>query len=75
MADWLERVRAGEEIIITERGNPVARLSPAGRPAGLQRLIDEGLVTLPKRPRRPSKDHATVMPKGSVTDLFLEENR
>ena len=75
MAEWLDRVRSGEEFVITERGVPVARVSPAGRSAGLQRLIDEGLVTPPKRPKRPSNAYPTVTPKGSVTDLFLEENR
>ena len=30
----LDEVRKGREIVITERGRPVARLVPPGRPAG-----------------------------------------
>jgi prevent-host-death family protein len=42
---WLQRVRAGERLVITDRGVPVAELGPP-RPARsqLQRWIDEGLV-------------------------------
>ena len=30
----LDEVRMGREVVITERGRPVARLVPAGRPRG-----------------------------------------
>jgi prevent-host-death family protein len=43
------RAAAGEEIVITDRGRPVARIVPL-RPRGLQALIDEGLVTPARRP-------------------------
>ncbi len=33
LAKLLERVRQGEEIIITESGRPVARLSPVDQPS------------------------------------------
>lgn len=43
----LERVSAGEEIVITRRGEEVARLVPARR-AGVRRLgIDRGRYTVP----------------------------
>jgi prevent-host-death family protein len=32
LSDLLNRVEAGEEIIITRHGRPVARVSPAERP-------------------------------------------
>ena len=43
------RAVAGEEVVITDRGRPVARLVPI-REGGLQALIDEGLVTPARRP-------------------------
>lgn len=43
------RAAAGEEVVITDRGRPVARLVPI-RDGGLQALIDEGLVTPARRP-------------------------
>jgi prevent-host-death family protein len=40
------RVVAGEEVVITDRGRPVARIVPLEpRRRGLQELIDEGLLT------------------------------
>lgn len=43
----LERVTAGEEIVITRRGEEVARLVPA-HPAGGRRLgIDRGRYVVP----------------------------
>lgn len=45
LADLLDRVQRGEQIIITRHGKPVARLVPEGRPdeaaarAALERLF------------------------------------
>ncbi|MGH9896143.1 MAG: type II toxin-antitoxin system Phd/YefM family antitoxin [bacterium] len=41
---WLARVRAGESFIVTDRGRPVARLSPLGEPVGYERLLTEGRI-------------------------------
>jgi prevent-host-death family protein len=43
----LELVTAGEEIVITRRGEEVARLVPAGRGAGRELGIDRGRYTVP----------------------------
>jgi prevent-host-death family protein len=43
----LELVTAGEEIVITRRGEEVARLVPAGRGGGRQLGIDRGTYTVP----------------------------
>ena len=43
----LERVAAGEEIVITRRGEEVARLVPP-RPSDIRRLgVDRGRYTVP----------------------------
>lgn len=41
---WLARVRAGETFVVTDRGRPVARLSPVHEPAGYRRLVAEGRI-------------------------------
>jgi prevent-host-death family protein len=41
----LERVAAGEEIVIAKAGKPVARLSPIGKPGGRQPGLAKGRVT------------------------------
>ena len=49
LSRFLARVKAGEEVIVTERGRPVARLVPAARdmegvPSHLMELQRRGLV-------------------------------
>lgn len=67
------RAVAGEEVVITDRGRPVARIVP-WRPQGLQALIDAGLVTPATRslselpPPRP-------LPEGPTASEILAEMR
>jgi prevent-host-death family protein len=44
LSDWLDRVRGGEEVVITDRGIPVARLLGLTSTATLQRLAAEGVI-------------------------------
>ena len=49
----LDRVKGGEEIMVTERGRPIARLSPVG--ANVDRmtvLVDAGIVRRPQAAAR-----------------------
>ncbi len=48
LSDILKKVEAGEEVVITRRGRPVARLSA---------------VALPKRPLRPLAAFRAGMPR------------
>jgi prevent-host-death family protein len=71
---YLDRVKAGEDVIVTERGKPVARLvAPSGADDRLQRLIDAGVARPPLRPRRPLPPPVPV--EGSVTEILLEQRR
>ena len=49
----MKAVRAGKEVVLTERGQPIAVIKPitqAPEPqAVLNRLAEEGLITLPTR--------------------------
>jgi prevent-host-death family protein len=42
---WIERARAGEEVIITDRGLPVARLTGVAAADLVQGLVRDGLLT------------------------------
>jgi antitoxin (DNA-binding transcriptional repressor) of toxin-antitoxin stability system len=42
---YLDLVRDGEEITMTDQGKAIARLVPLIQPSPLDRLIAEGLVT------------------------------
>jgi len=49
----IKAVRAGKEVILTERGQPIAVIKPImtgpAEEATLKRMADEGLITLPSR--------------------------
>ena len=49
----IKAVRAGKEVILTERGQPIAVIKPIKdereSDVALKRMADEGLVTLPTR--------------------------
>jgi prevent-host-death family protein len=49
----MKAVRAGKEVVLTERGRPVAVIKPIKeadtQQAALQQMADEGLITLPSR--------------------------
>jgi prevent-host-death family protein len=72
---WLDAVRRGEEVIVTERGKPIARLIGASTPPPLERLIAAGIVTPAERPRKPSRAYRRVDSKGSVSELVAEQRR
>ncbi len=78
----LDRVKAGETVLITDRGVPVARLAPAkgsddteGRLARLERagIIRRGSGEIA---RRIIDEPPPPVPDGvSVVDILLEERR
>ena len=79
LSEYLRRVKAGEEVLVTERGRPIAKLSPAVSsqtlPQHLREMERQGLIKLgsgelPKgfwdlpRPKDP---------KGFILKAVLEE--
>lgn len=57
LRSWLERVKNGEEIVVTERGKAIAQLTPldSGR-RSLEELIALGMARPPLRPKRRQYD-------------------
>lgn len=53
LSRYLASVKEGEEVTVTDRGRPIARLVPldpeAGQEARLQRLARAGLIKLPTK--------------------------
>jgi len=54
LSEWLERARAGGEVIVTDRGVPVARLLGLTTTATLDRLTAEGVIGRPASSHRPA---------------------
>ena len=77
LSSWLDRVQAGDEVIVTDRGKPVARLAPITARGRREQLIAEGRLTPARKPRTPI-DRSTLpkLPAGvSLTDILIEERR
>lgn len=77
LSSWLERVQAGEEIVITERGLPVARLTAVDSAPVLERLTAEGIISPPAKSARP-KATGRKRPRltsGSASDIVSDMRR
>jgi len=74
LSHWIDRARAGEEVVVTERGTPVARLLPIDSAPLLDRLVQRGVLSRPHRPGRPAARGAQrVRASGPVADLVSEQ--
>ena len=75
LSRYLERVHEGEDVIVTDRGRPVARLGPVDGPTDrLAALVAAGIVRPPVSTvrRRPDRRIKAI---GSVSDLVAEQRR
>jgi len=74
LSAYLDRVQDGEEIVITDRGRPVARLTSVDPDVDrMQILIAQGVITPSTAPR--SLPARRVRVKGSLTDLVNDQRR
>lgn len=73
LSDWINHARNGEEIVITERGLPVARLTGIEHATLIDQLTAQGVVGKPRRRGRPkASGRARVRATGSVSDYIAE---
>jgi prevent-host-death family protein len=76
----IKAVRAGKEVILTDRGNPIAVITPitneGDREAMLQRLAEQGLITLAARkgPMPPPR-WRPVKVKGKPVSQTISDDR
>jgi prevent-host-death family protein len=49
LSEYLGRVAAGEDVVVTDRGRPVARLVPVHGTSELDRGVEEGWVEPARR--------------------------
>jgi len=73
LSRFLERVQAGEEVVVTDRGRAVCRVLPMDGERTIDRLIREGTVTPAKTMKRPASRPITAL--GTVSDLVAEQRR
>lgn len=75
LSRWLERVRAGEELVVTDRGVPVARVLPVGRLRPYDSMVAAGLITPARSLRSDRHTPHPVATDGMVSDLVADQRR
>jgi prevent-host-death family protein len=76
LSEWVSRASSGEEILITDRGVPVARLLGVDAAPLLKRLTAEGVIGRVDRTSRPkATNHRRVSTTAPVADLVTEQRR
>jgi len=81
LTQYIRRTKQGEEIVVTERGKPVAVLTPIGAAsrvetleAKLARLAARGVVTLPMG--KPAKRVRRIEVSGRpVSETVVQDRR
>ncbi len=80
LSSYLKRVKTGEEIIITERGKPIARIirekaSGTSLHLALAPLIKEGVIKMPTLNPPQSFAPPLQTPGKSASEMVLEDRR
>lgn len=76
LSNWLDQARAGHEVVITDRGVPVARLVPVGGATTIERLTAEGAIGRPEVAERPpATGRRRVRARQPVSDIVSEQRR
>ena len=74
LASWIDRARAGEEIVVTDHGTPVVRLLAVESAPLIDQLVQRGVLGKAAQPGRPSAVGARrVRASGPVADLVSEQ--
>ena len=73
---WLDQVRDGDEVVVTERGIPVARIVRIDAMSRIEDLTARGVIARPLRSGR-SKATGRKLPRArrSLSELVSEQRR
>lgn len=78
LRSWLDRVKEGDQVVVTERGKPIARIDAIGAESRLDELIRLGIV----RPALSKKRHVIDIsklpdlgPGPTLTDIVIQQRR
>jgi prevent-host-death family protein len=75
LSDWLDRARAGGEVVITDRGIPVARLAALDSAGTLERLTAEGVIGKATAQRPVAAGRSRPRPRRPVSDRVSDQRR
>jgi prevent-host-death family protein len=75
LSEWLDRARAGGEVVITDRGIPVARLAALDSAGTLERLTAEGVIGKATAQRPVAAGRSGPRPRRPVSDRVSDQRR
>jgi prevent-host-death family protein len=76
LSRWIDAARQGNDIVITDRGTPVARIVALDSTPVIERLTAEGVIGRPSSATRPiAGNRHRPTPKRPVADLVSEQRR
>ncbi len=76
LRSWVDRARAGDDVVVTERGVPVARLVGVDAASLIERLERDGVLSRPEKAKRPrATGRSRVRATAPVSDLVSELRR
>lgn len=71
---YLRRAAEGQEVVVTDRGRPLARIVGAGWQSTYDRLVAEGVITPAKHAWTPIREDELFDASG-VLEQLLEDRR
>ncbi len=74
LSRYLKRVQAGDTVLVTDRGEPIARIIPARIPEDIARLMGEGRITWSGKPFVPPEP-VPIAPGPSLAEYISEDRR
>lgn len=76
LARWIDAARDGDDIVITDRGTPVARLVGIDWAPAIERLTAHGVISRPTSSARPvAGNRRRPTPKRPVADIVSDQRR
>jgi len=73
---WIDAARDGNDVVITDRGTPVARIVALDSTSVIDRLTEQGIISRPTRASRPvAGDRPRPTPKRPVADIVSQQRR
>ena len=74
LSAYLRRVSAGESVVVTDHGRPVARLVPPDVPDGLSKLLREGRLNWSGRRLTRARTRPKMRPgRTTLADIVLRD--
>jgi prevent-host-death family protein len=74
LSRYISEVESGDEVVVTERGRPVARIIKASGGSSMDELIAAGVVMLPEI-EMDASSFGRIRAKGDILQFVFEQRR